>query len=40
MQKFALKMIKKGYALEEVADNLEMPLEWVQELAERELVAV
>jgi hypothetical protein len=38
MQEMAWKMINKGYALEEVADNLDMPLEWVRELAERELV--
>jgi predicted transcriptional regulator len=39
-RKSALKMINKGYALEEVADNLEMPLEWVQELAKETLVTV
>jgi NADH:ubiquinone oxidoreductase subunit E len=35
---YAQKMISKGYALEEVADNLDMPLEWVQEVAEQTLV--
>jgi alkyl sulfatase BDS1-like metallo-beta-lactamase superfamily hydrolase len=33
----ALRMINKGYALDEVADNLGVPLEWVQKLAEQEL---
>ena len=28
----ALKMLRKGYALDEVADNLDMPVEWVQSL--------
>ena len=28
----ALKMLRKGYAPDEVADNVEMPLEWVQSL--------
>jgi hypothetical protein len=40
MSGYAQKMIDKGYALEEVADNLEMPLEWVQKLAEATLAAV
>jgi hypothetical protein len=40
MQEMALKMINKGYALEEVADNISMPLEWVREVAEQAAVAV
>jgi hypothetical protein len=40
MQRIAANMIKKGYALEEVAENIEMPLEWVQELAKETLVTV
>jgi len=28
----ALKMLRKGYAPDEVADNVEMPIEWVQSL--------
>ena len=29
---YAVKMLKKGYAPEEIADNLDMPVEWIQSL--------
>jgi orotate phosphoribosyltransferase-like protein len=40
LQESALKMINKGYALEEVADNLGISLEWVQKLVQQELATV
>jgi RNA recognition motif-containing protein len=38
LQKIAINMLNKGYAVDEVADNLEMPIEWVQGVAEQTLV--
>ena len=29
---YAVKMLKKGYPPEEIADNLDMPIEWIQSL--------
>ena len=34
----ALKMLKKGYSLEEIAERTDLPLEEVQELADRKTV--
>jgi hypothetical protein len=39
-RKSALKMISRGYALDEAADILDVPLEWMQELANKTLVPV
>ena len=34
----ALKMLKKGYSIEEIAEITDLPLEEVQELADRKTV--